>query len=470
MSLRTWLREKFTTEQGKDLTDAPPSVAVTGIVLGAQYANDIWERVKQSSVTKNVETDVDEMYNEDDRVCAITDGLGEDSCMTDRDGNAFTLTVCRGMQEDKAKAQAMADILKQVEKVMNHPSVDIENRIGPITSKTLLHGVAYYQPVIDWDKREVVGFNAMPTVSDGYYILPVYDQKTGRIVGYVQYKTETNKPVATFNAWQLVRFTWNPLDRQWRSLWKSSRRTWKRLASIEQDMVVARKSRAYLKLIWKFPEHSPDQIRRIIETNEQQNAGKPRSAVSDYYTSGDIDALDPRNTQLSEIDDVEYQQRKLHTGGRKPKGLLAGFGEEVNRAVLDRQEMGYQRAMHAINVAMNSGLRELFDLQLKLWGHDPDDVPYVIQWAKKQILSPEVQAEMHAKQYSMKLAHWKTLSKDAGYDPEHEERMFEEDEAQDQARTADQVQRLKSEVGRINAMKDEQGGRGRPPNPQSPNK
>jgi hypothetical protein len=183
-----------------------------------------------------------------------------------------------------------------------------------------------------------------------------------------------------------------------------------------------------------------------------------------------LEAVDPANSQLQNIGDVDYQQRKLFTGGRRPRGLLSGFDTDINRAVLDTQEKVYQRVLHAINVNITPGLRQLFNLQLRLWGYDPADYPYVVQWVKKTMLSPEVQAEMLAKHSALGLAHPSTLSKEAGYDWQHEQAMFAKDEEANQAVQKQQTQdtdRIKAEVARIQALKQGEVGRGRPENSQA---
>jgi len=45
--------------------------------------------------------------------------------------------------------------------------------------------------------------------------------------------------------------------------------------------------------------------------------------------------FDPSNAQLSNINDVKYYQDKILTALRRPKGFYGGFGEDVNRSILE---------------------------------------------------------------------------------------------------------------------------------------
>ena len=79
---------------------------------------------------------------------------------------------------------------------------------------------------------------------------------------------------------------------------------------------------------------------------------------------------------------------------------------------------------------------------------------------------------MQANQHAMGLADVSTLSKEAGYDWDHEKALMQAKEAEQQKQRdseAMKARRLRAEVGRIQAMRDEKGGRGRPTDSQAAN-
>jgi hypothetical protein len=222
-----------------------------------------------------------------------------------------------------------------------------------------------------------------------------------------------------FNAWQVAHFRLLGDDRRLpygTSMLEKARRIWKQLLLSEDAMLIYRVTRAPERRIFKIfvgnidEQDVPSYVNKIADNFKRspvidQNTGQIDTRYNqmaqdqDYFipvrdasAPSPIETL-PGATNLSEIADIQYLQKKLFTALRVPKPFL-GF-EEVNGEGknLALQDIRFARTVNRIQQAM---LQELENFTLTL-------------------NNPSTQAEMlKIEQTQLKVTLYKDAVSDAG--------------------------------------------------------
>jgi hypothetical protein len=226
---------------------------------------------------------------------------------------------------------------------------------------------------------------------------------TANIGSDVEFKNKTLKFIwktkdMEFNTWEIAHFRLLGDDRKLpygTSMLEKARRIWKQLVLSEDAMLIYRTSRAPERRVFKVFVGNMDD--KDVEAYVQRVANKfKRDQVVDKNT-GNVDlrfnqmAVDqdyfipvrdatatmpietlPGGTNLSEIADIEYIQKKLVTALRIPKAYL-GFEEPVgdgkNLSLLD---IRFARTINKIQKAVIAELNKIAIIHLFLLGFEDE--------------------------------------------------------------------------------------------------
>ena len=238
-----------------------------------------------------------------------------------------------------------------------------------------------------------------------------------------------------FNSWELAHFRLLGDDRRLpygTSMLEKARRIWKQLLLAEDAMLVYRTSRAPERRVFKvFVGNMDDKdveayIQKVANKFKRDPVVDPQNGnvdlrmnqmavdqdyfipVRDPAAASPIDTL-PGATNLSEIADIEYIQKKLLASLRIPKAFL-GFeevvGEGKNLALLD---IRFARTINRIQKAIIQELNKIAIIHLYVLGFEDE-----LENFSLGLTNPSSQAELlKLEQFQTKV----TLYKDAVSDP-----------------------------------------------------
>ena len=239
-----------------------------------------------------------------------------------------------------------------------------------------------------------------------------------------------------FNAWQIAHFRLLGDDRRLpygTSMLEKARRIWKQLLLSEDAMLIYRVTRAPERRIFKIfvgnidEQDVPSYVQKIANNFKKspvidQNTGQIDTRYNqmaqdqDYFipvrdpnSPSPIDTL-PGATNLSEIADIQYLQKKLFTALRVPKPFL-GF-EEVNGdgKNLALQDIRFARTINRIQQSMLQELNKVAIIHLYILGLEDELNSFTLS-----LNNPSTQAEMlKIEQTQLKVTLYKDAVADAG--------------------------------------------------------
>jgi len=239
-----------------------------------------------------------------------------------------------------------------------------------------------------------------------------------------------------FNAWQIAHFRLLGDDRRLpygTSMLEKARRIWKQLLLSEDAMLIYRVTRAPERRIFKIfvgnidEQDVPSYVQKIANNFKKspvidQNTGQIDTRYNqmaqdqDYFipvrdpnAPSPIDTL-PGATNLSEIADIQYLQKKLFTALRVPKPFL-GF-EEVNGdgKNLALQDIRFARTINRIQQSMLQELNKVAIIHLYILGLEDELNSFTLS-----LNNPSTQAEMlKIEQTQLKVTLYKDAVADAG--------------------------------------------------------
>jgi len=181
-----------------------------------------------------------------------------------------------------------------------------------------------------------------------------------------------------------------------RGILDSARRIFKQLTMLEDAMMVYRITRAPERRVFNIevgnmnPKDVGDYLesvkRKLKKTSTvEKDSGmthlryNPMAVDEDYIlpsrggVSSQIDTL-PGAQHLSDIDDIEYIQKKLFSVLKVPKSYLT-YEEEISaKSLLSQEDVRFSRTIQRIQKAFLAGLTRLAIIHLYLKGVHEDDV------------------------------------------------------------------------------------------------
>lgn len=206
-----------------------------------------------------------------------------------------------------------------------------------------------------------------------------------------------------FEDWELIH--WRLRGKHMRSVYghgvaDPARWIWKRLALLEDAILIYKLSRAPARYAFYIDVGELDNQRGLAYVNQVKNnfikkkfmnptTGKldmrhnPLAHDEDFFVpsrngkdSTRIEVL--QGPDYSETDTVEYHRDKLVAGIKVPKTYL-GIGGEATRASLSSEDIRFARTVMRIQRETRSGYREALRVHLIAIGADPDRVDYDVQ-------------------------------------------------------------------------------------------
>jgi len=347
-------------------------------------------------------------------ISAALDIMGEESCTSSEQGKVLTI-------------QSNSRRVKNVLDDLFYNVLDIQTSLPMWTRNTCKYGDNFVFLKID-GKKGIIGSSQLTNIE-------IERKEEGMFTQQQKGGTEPNAPTnkkqvlfhwreknIDFNPWEIAHFRLLGDDRRLpygTSILEKARRVWKQLLLAEDAMLVYRVVRAPERRVFKVYVGNIDD--KDVDAYVQKVANKfKRSQVVDQKT-GQVDlryntlavdqdyfvpvrdpnAPNPIDTlagasNLDQIADIEYIQKKLLTALRIPKPFL-GFdeaaGDGKNLALLD---IRFARTINRIQQSMIQELNKLAIIHLYILGF-PDDLNNFTL----NLTNPSTQGEM------LKVEQWK---------------------------------------------------------------
>lgn len=254
----------------------------------------------------------------------------------------------------------------------------------------LRDGDLFLNPFVDPATRLILQIKSLPAIS-----MQRNDDITGNFpdlkAAFQQIDPISLQPLLELGLWQINHVRWSHEDgeRYGHSQYLGNLRTWRMLNMAEQDLVVRRRTRAAPKRVHIIGTPDRPGNQADLDTYMERNklTGSQRDIVSDYFMNGQGDVKDLNaDAQLDHIKDVEHIQDVHMLGTGVPLGLM-GFGQNINRDVLEDQMKQFKEDVEELRRLMEygdgsaySGIRSLIDFQLSLLEIDPSILDYNIIW------------------------------------------------------------------------------------------
>jgi hypothetical protein len=187
-----------------------------------------------------------------------------------------------------------------------------------------------------------------------------------------------------FAEWQIIHARWDHDEesRYGSPLFASADGQFKRMEEGEIDIAVRRKTRAGMKYSHKFPPGTPATDVEAYKALNKDALDNPFAAVADFFSTADITAVQG-DARLQEIADVLHHVRTWWTASPVPMSLI-GYGQDLNRDVLDKQKEQYDEELDPITQWLeNEIIKPLIERQWLLAGILPEGLNYEIEWVVK---------------------------------------------------------------------------------------
>jgi hypothetical protein len=352
-------------------------------------------------------------------ISAALDIYGEES--TTADQNGFILQI---YSESKRIKSVLTDLFNN--------ALDINTNLAMWTRNTCKYGDNFVYLKLDPNKG-VVGCFQLPNIEIERIEKSMKGKAALDNTGTEQkaLKFSWKNRDLEFNTWEIAHFRLLGDDRKLpygTSMLEKARRIWKQLLLSEDAMLIYRTSRAPERRVFKVFVGNMDD--KDVEPYVQRVANKfKRDQVVDNKT-GNVDlrfnqmavdqdyfipvreanASSPIETlagasNLSEIADIEYIQKKLLTALRVPKAFL-GFEEVVGEGKnLSLQDIRFARTINRIQKCMLAELNKIAIIHLFLLGFEDELTNFTLG-----LTNPSTQADL------LKIDVWKEkimLYKDA---------------------------------------------------------
>ena len=357
-------------------------------------------------------------------ISAALDIYAEESTTVNEDG--FMLQI---YSESKRIKSVLADLFNNV--------MDINTNLPMWTRNTCKFGDNFVYLKLDPEKG-IVGCQQLPNIEIERHEVGMSDKQAVDLGKHDSRKALTfawkNKAL-TFQSWEVAHFRLLGDDRKLpygTSMLEKARRIWKQLLLSEDAMLIYRTSRAPERRMFKVyvgnmnDEDVEAYVNRVADKFKRQqvvdkNSGNvdmrfnQMAVDQDYFIPvRDPSAPDPITTlpgatNLSEIADIEYIQKKLLTALRVPKAFL-GFEEVVGDGKnLSLQDIRFARTINRIQKSMIQELNKIAIVHLFLLGFEDELSNFTLG-----LSNPSTQADL------LKIDVWKEkilLYKDLVADP-----------------------------------------------------
>jgi hypothetical protein len=210
--------------------------------------------------------------------------------------------------------------------------------------------------------------------------------------GKPSFSGEPPKDAIWFAQWQIVHARWahDEGDRYGQPLFGSARDAHQRLSEGEFDLAIRRKTRAGVKYVHVLEGATPEQVEEYKARNADA-INDPFAAVADFFfnTKGAIDVVsgDPG---LGDMNDILHHVRTWAIASPVPLPLL-GYGENINRDVLEEQKAQYELALIEVTSWMIGDIvTPIIELEWLLGGIYPESHTFEIAQPTMKPLTAEI--------------------------------------------------------------------------------
>jgi hypothetical protein len=344
-------------------------------------------------------------------ISAALDIMSEESCTLNEQGKVITVR-----SESKRIKNVLEDLFENI--------LDVNTNLQMWTRNTCKYGDNFVYLKIDRSKG-ILGASQMTNVEmerDELGGMSPQGHMGGEEVKKKEVKFKWKDKSMDFNAWEIAHFRLLGDDRKLpygTSVLEKVRRIWKQLLLAEDAMLVYRVVRAPERRVFKVYVGNIDD--KDVESYVQKVANKFKRTqtadnetgqvdlryntlavdqdyfipVRDMNTSSPIETLDGASN-LDQIADIQYIQRKMVTALRVPKPIL-GFddaqGEGKNLALMD---IRFARTVNRIQQAMIQELNKIAIIHLYILGFEEE-----LNNFQLMLTNPSTQGEM------LKIEQWK---------------------------------------------------------------
>jgi hypothetical protein len=358
------------------------------------YIGKQWQKVESNLYTQAVYYEPTRMASYYDyesmeytpEISAALDIYAEESTTPDKDGHILQI-----YSESKRIKSVLADLFNN--------RLDINTNLPMWTRNTCKFGDNFVYLKLDPEKG-IVGCQQLPNIQierleKGMRFQPdKYSQEMENDALKFTWKEKNME----FNVWEMAHFRILGDDRKLpygTSMLEKARRIWKQLLLSEDAMLIYRVSRAPERRVFKvFVGNMDDKdvdayVQRVASKFKRDQISDPATGnvdmrynqlavdqdffipVRDPAATNPIETL-PGGTNLAEIADIEYIQKKLVTALRIPKAYL-GFEEAVgdgkNLSLLD---IRFARTINRIQKCMIAELNKIAIIHLFLLGFEDE--------------------------------------------------------------------------------------------------
>lgn len=340
---------------------------------------------------------------------------------------------------DKGQILGVYSDSKRVKKVLEnlfYNVLDINTNLPAWTRNTCKYGDNFVYLKLDRE-RGIVGCSQLPNIEierREFHMDSIYKNITNEKNPGIQFNWK-NKDL-TFQSWEIAHFRLVGDDRRLpygTSILEKARRIWKQLLLAEDAMLIYRTSRAPERRVFKvFVGNMDDDdveayVQKVANKFKRSMVVDPKTGqvdtrynqlavdqdffipVRDPNAPNPIDTL-PGASNLAEITDVEYIQRKLFAAIRTPKAFL-GFedvaGDGKNLALKD---IRFARTINRVQQSMIQELNKISIIHLYVLGFEDEIDNFTLT-----LNNPSTQADlMKIEALKEKSALYKDLVADAG--------------------------------------------------------
>jgi hypothetical protein len=317
-----------------------------------------------------------EMYANDPRGEAVIATLGRDIVR-----GGFEVDVTDAPSGQAERAEQIADDLTQ--------RLDLAQRLDDWVRLTLRDGDSFLELSVD-DSLNISQVTRKPTLemrrnSNSRDLF--YDPRQAFWQGD-EWAMDAPRDAVWFAQWQIIHARWahDEGSRYGRPLFASATKPYKRMTEGETDIAVRRKTRAGMKYLHQFPAGTDRSVIDEYKLVNRDSIDNPLAAIADYFGTVDIKAISG-DAELGKIEDVMHHIRTWWLASPVAMSLL-GYGQDLNRDVLDKQSEQYQMALMGLTAFPEVEIvKPLIERQWLLQGILPEGLTYRIKWRNKQLIT-----------------------------------------------------------------------------------
>jgi hypothetical protein len=317
-----------------------------------------------------------EMYANDPRGEAVIATLARDIV---RGGFAVDVTDAPSGQGDRAE-QIADDLTKRL---------DLAQRLDDWVRLTLRDGDSFLELSVD-DSLNISQVTRKPTleVRRNSNSRDQFDDARRAFWQGDAWSVEPPGNAVWFAQWQIIHARWahDEGSRYGQPLFASATKPFKRMSEGETDIAVRRKTRAGMKYLHQFPAGTDRSVIEEYKLLNRDSIDNPLAAIADYFGTVDIKAIGG-DAELGKIEDVMHHIRTWWLASPVAMSLL-GYGQDLNRDVLDKQSEQYQMALMGLTAFPEVEIvKPLLERQWLLQGILPAGLTYRIKWRNKQLIT-----------------------------------------------------------------------------------